>query len=415
MEIPVNIASCKAYWTGAKEECAEVPTRWARDATWRRTGLKAVDVAVVGLGAMGSAALFHLARRGVRVLGVERFGLGHDRGSSHGESRAIRLGYFEHPSYVPLARAAYENWADLERLTGETVLTKTGVLEIGKPGSVIVNGSAEASRLHGIPHDVIDAAEISRRYPQFTLPPDYMAVWQADGGFVRPELGNRLHVDLARQAGAEVVWNAKVEAIEPGQGAVRIVTDAGTVEAGSVIVASGPWIGELVPTLRPTLTLARQVLCWFEPKRPEAVAPGALPVFIIDGAHDIAYGFPNIGTGFKCASHYDSGILADADAARQDAGPADETRMRDFLDAYLPDAAGPLKAMKTCIYTKTPDEDFVIDLLPSDPRIVVCSACSGHGYKFASVIGEVLADLSTKGETPHDISRFDIGRLTGTA
>jgi len=360
---------------------------------------------------MGSAALFNLARRGLKVVGIERFQPGHDRGSSHGESRAIRLGYFEHPSYVPLVRAAYDRWAELERLTGETVLTKTGVLEMGKPGSIIVNGSIEASQQHGIPHEVLDAGEVRRRFPQFTLPDDYAAVWQADGGFVRPEFANRLYLDLARSAGAEARFGVKVHAIDSRPGSVTVVTDHGPVEARSVIVSSGAWISDLVPALKPKLTIARQVLCWFEPKRADVVALGRLPVFIVDGPDDIAYGFPNLGAGFKCASHYDSGVLDHADAARQGAGPADEKRMRDFLDAYLPDAAGKLLGMKTCMYTKTPDEDFVIDRLPADPRIVVCSACSGHGYKFASVIGEVLADVATAGETRHDISRFALSRF----
>lgn len=371
------------------------------------------DIAVIGLGAMGSAAVFQLARRGKRVVGIEQFERGHARGSSHGESRAIRLGYFEHPSYVPLARAAYEGWYELERLTGETVLTKTGVLEMGKPGSVIVDGSREASEMHGLAHEVLDAAEVARRYPQFTLPRDYSAVWQPDGGFVRPELANRLHLELAERAGATLLENRKVRAIEPGGSSVSIVLEGGAIEAGSVIVAAGAWIGDLVPELRPKLTVTRQVLCWFEPLRAEAVAPGTLPVFIVDGAGDIAYGFPNVGSGFKCASHHDSGTWGHADMARQEAGPADEKRMRDFLEAYLPDAAGPLRAMQTCMYTKTPDEDFVLDLHPSDPRIVVASPCSGHGFKFASVIGRVLADLATEGATPHDISRFRMDRLLG--
>ncbi len=371
------------------------------------------DIAVIGLGAMGSAAIFQLARRGKRVVGIDQFERGHARGSSHGESRAIRLGYFEHPSYVPLARAAYEGWYELERLTGETVLTKTGVLEMGKPGSVIVDGSREASEMHGLAHEVLDAAEVARRYPQFTMPPDYSAVWQPDGGFVRPELANRLHLELAERAGATLLENRKVLAIEPGANSVRIVLEGGAIEAGSAIMAAGAWIGDLVPELRPKLTVTRQVLCWFEPLRAEAVAPGNLPVFIVDGAGDIAYGFPNVGAGFKCASHHDSGTWEHADMARQEAGPADEKRMRDFLEAYLPDAAGPLKAMQTCMYTKTPDEDFVLDLHPSDPRIVVASPCSGHGFKFASVIGRVLADLATEGATPHDISRFRMDRLLG--
>ena len=241
------------------------------------------DVAVIGLGAMGSAALFHLARRGLKVVGLERFQAGHDRGSSHGESRAIRLGYFEHPSYVPLARRAYENWAELERLTGETVLTKAGVLEIGKPGSVVFNGSLEASRLHGLEHEVLDAAEMRRRFPQFTLPDDYMTVWQPDGGFVRPELANRLHLELAREQGAEVRFGSQVLGLEPSGEAVRVRTGDGGVSASRIVVSAGGWIGDLVPELKPHLSLARQALCWFAPREAEAFKPGKLPVFIIDG------------------------------------------------------------------------------------------------------------------------------------
>ena len=368
------------------------------------------DVAVIGLGAMGSAALCHLARRGVRAVGIERFALGHERGSSHGETRAIRQGYFEHPSYVPLVRAAYEGWEALERDTGETVLTKTGVLEIGKPGSAIVSGSLQASLEHGLEHDVLDRAELARRFPQFTLPEGYEAVWQPDAGFLRPELGNRLHIQQARKAGAEVRENCRVRGIEPADSGIRLVFDDGTISASTVVVTAGAWIGELVPALKPKLTLTRQVACWFEPRRNATTRLGALPVFIIDGDDDVAYGFPDIGSGFKCASHNDSGTLLAADEASQDAGPADEKRMRDFLQAYLPDAAGPLQKMSTCIYTRTPDEDFIIDLHPDDKRIVIASPCSGHGYKFASVIGEVLADLAIDGTTRHDITRFSVGR-----
>ncbi len=370
------------------------------------------DVAVIGLGAMGSAALFDLARRGVRAVGIERFEPGHDHGSSHGESRAIRLGYFEHPSYVPLARKAYENWRRLERLTDETVLTVTGILEIGRPGSVIVEGSLVASRLHDLPYEMLDAAAIGRRFPQFVLPSTYSGVFQPDGGFLHCDRASALHLALAREAGAEIRANTTVLGIERRADGVRIVTATEAIDAGSVVVCAGAWIGDLVPALKPVLTLTRQVLCWFEPRDPAPVSLGSLPVFIIDGEEDIAYGFPQFtSAGFKCASHNDSGVLAAAGDARQDAVPADEARMRRFLERYLPAAAGPLKAMKTCIYTKTPDEDFVIDLLPEDPRIVVASPCSGHGFKFASVIGEALADLALEQGTLHDLSRFRLDRF----
>ena len=369
------------------------------------------NYAVIGLGAMGSAALFHLARRGKRVIGIEQFQPGHDRGSSHGESRAIRLGYSEHPSYVPLVRRAFENWRELEALTGETVLTTTGILEAGKPGSRMVRGSLDACLLHHLDHELLDAREIHRRFPAFELPADFTAIWQPEGGFLKPELANRLHLDLARRHGAEVLAETRVTAIEPGANSVRIVIDGRTIEAGAVIVAAGAWVTDLVPALKPHISIARLVLTWYEPKRPELFAPDMLPVFAVEGEDDIVYGFPDFaGTGFKCASHYSSGALTHADLARQDAGAEDEARTRRFLESYLPQGAGQMLAMKTCMYTMTPDEDFVIDTLPDDPRIVVASPCSGHGFKFASVVGEVVADLATVGETPHDIGRFRMGR-----
>jgi sarcosine oxidase len=375
--------------------------------------LTVYDVAVVGLGAMGSAALFHLARRGKHVIGIEQFTPGHDRGSSHGESRAIRLGYSEHPSYVPLVRSAFENWRELERLTGETVLTTTGILEAGTPGSRMVQGSLDACILHDLQYELLDAAEIMRRFPAFRMPADHSAIWQPEGGFLKPELANALHLKLAGETGAEILAGSRVETIESSPGVVRLALLDRTIEAASVVVSAGAWITDLVPELKPLLFIKRQVLCWYEPKRPELFELGKLPVFAIDDGEDIVYGFPDFaGTGFKCASHYGSGIIAHADAAQQDAGPADEARTRTFLERYLPQAAGQLKGMKTCMYTMTPDEDFVIDIAPSDPHVVVASPCSGHGFKFASVIGEVLADLATNGTTPHDIGRFRIDRFS---
>jgi sarcosine oxidase len=377
--------------------------------------LSSFDVAVIGLGAMGSAALFHLARRGVNAIGIEQFAPGHDRGSSHGESRAIRLGYFEHPSYVPLVKSAYENWREIERLSGETVLTTTGIVEAGRPGSRLVGGSLEACLLHGLDHELLSPAEVRRRFPAIELPDDYSAMFQPQGGFVRADLANALHLRLAKQAGATVLANTKVAAVESRGESVRIVTGDDVIDAGKVVVSAGPWVTELVPELTPYITLNRMVLTWYEPKRPELFELGRLPVFAIDGEDDLVYGFPDFAsTGFKCASHYSSGRLASADAARQDAGPADEARTRRFLERYLPEGAGRLTAMKTCIYTITPDEDFIIDILPSDPCVVVASPCSGHGLKFASVIGEILADLSTAGETSHDISRFRVSRFDGS-
>jgi sarcosine oxidase len=370
------------------------------------------DVAVIGLGAMGSAALFNLARQGRRVIGIEQFELGHDKGSSHGESRIIRLSYFEHPSYVPLARRAMEKWRELEQLCRHNILTVTGVLEAGYPGCPIVEGSLEASRLHGLDHEVLDAAEINRRFPAFKVPPHWTGLYQPEGGFLRPELAIQQFVGLAERHGAEVRTGTRVLAIEPLGSGVRVRTEAGEIEAGSVIVAAGAWIGDFAPELKPHLKLTRQVLGWFEPLQPAYYSPDRCPVFILESEDDACYGFPDFaGTGVKTASHRKGAYLPSADDLSQDGGAADEAQIRRMLALAMPEANGPLRAMRTCMYTRTPDEDFVIDRSSADPRIILASPCSGHGFKFASVIGEVLADLAL-GKTPaNDISRFKLERF----
>ena len=370
------------------------------------------DVAVIGLGAMGSAALFNLARQGQRVIGIEQFEPGHDKGSSHGESRIIRLSYFEHPSYVPLARRAMEKWRELEQLCRHNILTVTGVLEAGYPGCPIVEGSLEASRLHGLDHEVLDAAEINRRFPAFKVPPHWTGLYQPEGGFLRPELAIQQFVGLAERHGAEVRTGTRVLAIEPLGSGVRVRTEAGEIEAGSVIVAAGAWIGDFAPELKPHLKLTRQVLGWFEPLQPAYYSPDRCPVFILESEDDACYGFPDFaGTGVKTASHRKGAYLPSADDLSQDGGAADEAQIRRMLALAMPEANGPLRAMRTCMYTRTPDEDFVIDRSSADPRIILASPCSGHGFKFASVIGEVLADLAL-GKTPaNDISRFKLERF----
>lgn len=370
------------------------------------------DVAVIGLGAMGSAALFNLARRGRRVIGIEQFEPGHDKGSSHGESRIIRLSYFEHPSYVPLARRAMEKWRELEALSGRTILTVTGVLEAGYPGCPIVEGSLEASRLHDLEHEVLDAAEINRRFPAFKLPSHWTGLYQPDGGFLRPELAIRQFVGLAESHGAEVRIRTRVLAIEPHGASVRVRTEAGEIEAGSVIIAAGAWVGDFAPELKPHLKLTRQVLGWFEPLQAASFAPDRCPVFILESEDDACYGFPDFaGTGVKAASHRKGAYFTSANDLAQDGGAADEAQIRRMLALAMPDANGPLKAMRTCMYTRTPDEDFVIDQSSDDPRIVVASPCSGHGFKFASVIGDVLADLALGKAPSNDISRFKLDRF----
>jgi sarcosine oxidase len=370
------------------------------------------DVVVCGLGAMGSAALYHLARRGKRVLGLDRFAAGHDRGSSHGETRIIRLAYFEHPSYVPLVRRAYELWRALEIEASRPLLHVTGIAEIGPPGGTLIEGTLAAARQHGIPHELLAAPELMRRYPAFRLPPHYVGVVQPDGGFIGAEASVQAMLALAQRHGAEVRFGEPVQAIEPSIGKARVVTaSGGAIEAGVAIVAAGAWTTSLPPTAKLPLRVTRQVMGWFAPIEPAQFKPGRFPVFLIESAHGIHYGFPPHGVGLKVAKHHHRDESVDPDSYDRNVSAADETLIRAAVADHLPGANGALVAARTCLYTVAPDGDFIIDRLPGADSIIVASPCSGHGFKFAPAIGEVLADLATGLMPTLDISRFRIDRF----
>ena len=374
------------------------------------------DVVVCGLGVMGSAALHHLARRGKRVLGLERYAPGHDRGSSHGHTRIIRLGYFEHPSYVPLLRRAYALWRELEGASGQQLLHLTGIAEIGPPSGILVRGTLEAARLHGLRHDVLTAAELMRRFPAFRVPPEHVAVVQPDGGFLDVEPSIAAQIALATAAGAEIRNGETVRAIEPRAGLVRIISERGVVEAGAAIVAAGAWMPALLPELAPMLRATREVVGWFEVADADLFAAGRCPVFILESRHGMHYGIPprggaGIGAAIKVAKHHHRDETVDPDACDRTVSAQDEALIRAAVADHLPAANGPLKAAETCLYTMTPDDHFLIDRLPGASNIMVASPCSGHGFKFAPVIGEILADLATTGTTAHDIARFSLGRF----
>jgi sarcosine oxidase len=368
------------------------------------------DVIVCGLGAMGSAALYQLARRGARVLGIERHAPGHDLGSSHGLTRVIRLGYFEHPSYVPLLHRAYALWHELETAAGWDLLHITGIAEIGPPDGSLVRGTLASSRLHGLPHELLSAPELMRRFPAFRLRQDHVGVVQPDGGFLQVEPAIDAFLTLAAAAGAQIRHHETVRTIEPNTDSVRIVTDRDAIDAGTVVVAAGAWAKSLLPAL--PLRATREVTAWFEPKDAALFSPGRFPVFILESRHGMHYGIPvHDGVGVKIAKHHHRDETVDPDAYDRTVRPNDEALIRAALADYIPPANGRILAAKTCLYTMTPDGDFIIDRLPNAENVIVASPCSGHGFKFAPVIGEILADLTMEDRTRHDISRFRLARF----
>jgi sarcosine oxidase len=368
------------------------------------------DVVVVGVGGMGSAALYHLARRGRRVLGIERFEIPNELGSSHGLTRIIRQAYFEHPSYVPLVRRAYALWRELEVEAGERLLWITGAVE---GGPRIFEGAVRSSVEHGLEFEELDGAEVGRRFPAFRLPPDLRVVYQRDGGFLLPERCILAHIAGARARGAEVRTGERVLEWTAGENGIRVRTDRSQVEADRLVVAAGAYSQD-VARLAPGMVVAqRQVLGWLEPLRPEHFAAERFPVFnlALDEGH--VYGFPIHGVpGFKIGFYDHDGVKGDPDEIPRELTPEDEPPLRRFAERYFPDGAGPALDLKACLFELSPDEHFLVDRHPETELAVVAAGFSGHGFKFCSVMGEILADLALDGETLHDIGFLRLDRFS---
>ena len=367
------------------------------------------DVVVVGVGGMGSAALYHLARRGKRVLGLERFDVPHELGSSHGLTRIIRLAYFEHSDYVPLLRRSYELWHELEQEAGEKLLHVTGIVEAGER---VFDGALRSCHDHDLPHEVLDGREIARRFPAYAVPPDLEAVFQPDGGFVLPERCIVAHVNGALAKGAVVRARERVLEWSEAEGWVRVRTERGIVEAERLVLTAGAWSQEVARLPSGLVGAVRQALAWLQPRRPELFEPMRFPVFnlVLDGEH--FYGFPAFGIpGFKLGRYDHFGEGGDPDTVSREPTRDDELPLRAFAERYFPDGAGPTIALKTCLFEPTPDEHFLIDHHPETELAVVGAGFSGHGFKFCSVVGEILADLALDGQARHDIGLFRLNRF----
>lgn len=372
------------------------------------------DTIVIGLGGMGSASAFHLARRGRRVLGLEQFDLLHELGSSHGLTRIIRLAYHEHPSYVPLLRRSYELWHELEARAGERLLITTGSVEGGDEHSEMFIGALEAARLHDLPHEVLDADEIVRRFPAYApLGASIKAVWQPDGGFLLAERTILAHVNQAMQHGADLHFREPVLSWRAtDEGGVEITTEAATYDADELVICAGAWARRLVPQLAELAVPERQVLAWLQPTAPELFTPERFPVFLLDVEEGSFYGFPVYDVpGFKFGRYHHMNEPIDPDDPDRSARADDEALLRAFATRYFPQGAGPTVMLKACIFTNSPDEHFLIGRLPEAPQVSVAAGFSGHGYKFCSVVGEIMADLAMHGETRHDIGLFALDRF----
>jgi sarcosine oxidase len=369
------------------------------------------DVIVVGVGGIGSAAVCELAERGQDVLGLERYSIPHSKGSSHGYTRIIRKAYHENPQYVSMVNRAYDLWEELQEEYGEQLLYKTGSLTAGPRSSELVQGALEACEKHSIQHEILGGGEACELFPGFQLPSEFEAVYQPAGGFLRPEQSTVAHVELAHRAGATIRAREEVTDWQSTTDGVKVTTNKGQYEADRLVFAAGPWTKKVVESVGDLLTPERQVVSWIQPETPDNFVPENFPVFLLSNEDNIHYGIPIFGVpGVKFGRHYHLHEQIDPDRMKREATDRDERILRDAAHEYLDISNGKMMGLETCIYTNTPDYDFMIDTLPNHSDVVVLGGFSGHGYKFARVIGEIAGDLIVGDDPEFDISPFSINR-----
>ena len=372
--------------------------------------MEVYDAIVIGAGGVGSAALRELARRGRRVLGIDRFNPPHDRGSSHGQSRIIRQAYFEHPDYVPLARRSYELWAALEHDTGQRLFHRLGILEAGPADGVVVPGVLRAASEHGLEVEQLTPTEVARRWPQFRIPPGFSAVHETNAGYLPVEACVAAHLAVAQRDGAEILMNTVVERWTPSAKTVTVGTDRGEFHTRRLIIAAGPWAGQLLAGLGVPLTVKRKSLFWFAADA--AHHSPALPPFLFELPEGVIYGFPAIDSrGLKVAEHSGGRVVVDPLSLDREIDSGEESTLRGFLAAHLPGMSQQRTDHAVCMYTMSPDEHFIVDRHPGDERIVFAAGLSGHGYKFAPVLGEALVDLALDGATQLPVEFLRLKRL----
>lgn len=378
------------------------------------------DVIVLGVGSMGSSTCYYLAQQGIKVLGLEQFDIPHEMGSHAGQSRIIRKAYFEHSDYVPLLERAYQNWKHLEKITGTKVYFKTGLLYCGKPGDIMIKGVRESADKYKIRLNALSNKEIKSKYPQLSIPANYEKLFEPEAGFLTPEKSILLYTEKAIQHGAVIKTKVKVLEWKKRKSSIQVKTSAGIFSAKKLIITAGPWAGKLLSGFSGTLQVTRQMIAWVIPNRPSLFEPGKFPCWMIadDKNPGAYYGFPllpvgkfNGPIGLKLAYHHPD-LVTDPDLVNRIPAKEDEANIIYILNKFFPGTYKTIHVLKTCLYTNTPDENFILDFLPGyNEDVMVATGFSGHGFKFASVMGEIMSDLATKGRTTLPISFLSLDRF----
>lgn len=377
------------------------------------------DCIIVGGGSMGAATAYFLSKRGQKVLLLEQFDFVHDLGAHGGQSRLIRKAYFEHPDYVPLLLRAYDNWADLETETGEKVYFETGILYFGEPNDTLLNDIKLSARLHDLRLENWDLADAKNKYPMFDgVPDDWESLFEPEAGFLLVEKCVRLYLKQALKYGATLKAQEKVLSWSADTEGGEITTSKTQYTARKIIFTAGAWTSNLLKDIGLPLKVTRQILGWVKPEKWADFTLGNFPCWgISDRENVLYYGMPILdeqdssgAIGLKLGRHL-HGVVVNPDEVDRTINEDDEASFKQGLQKYMPQADGDILAVKTCLYTNTPDENFIIDRHPTHPNVIMACGFSGHGFKFASVVGEVLADLALNGKTEQPIEFLSLKRL----
>jgi sarcosine oxidase len=374
--------------------------------------LETFDAIVIGTGGVGSAAAMHLAGRGARVLGLDRFPPGHDRGSSHGQTRIIRMAYFEHHAYVPLLRRAYSLWDELERKSGRQLFHRVGLLQIGASDGSVVPGVRQAAELHGLPIEEVPPAECRRRFPGFRIEPGQLGQFEANAGYLLVEQCVEAHASLARQFDADLRHGIEVRGWRCEAGRVVVETDAGNFLADRLIVAAGAWSESLIRQLGVPLRILRKPLYWFATRDETYRRESGSPCFLYELPGHTIYGFPQIDArGIKAAEHTGGVPVTDPLCVDRNLDERDADAVGQLISTWAPRVANRLVDHATCMYTMSPDGHFIVDRHPEHPQVVFAAGLSGHGFKFTSVLGEILSELALDGASRQPIEFLSLDRF----
>jgi sarcosine oxidase len=369
------------------------------------------DLIVAGTGAVGSAALWQAALRGLRVLGIDRFPPGHDHGSSHGRTRIIRQAYFEHPDYVPLLLRAYELWHELEHACGEQLLRQTGLLQVGPADGFVVNGVVDSAKRHGLQVETYSADDCQQRFPAFRIPPDQVAVFEPKAGFLHVERCVIAQADEAQRLGAVLRVGETVQGFRQDGDHVVVTTDKQEYIATRLVVTAGAWAGQWLAELGVPLTVRRKPVYWFEPQDDRFEADQGCPAYLFETPAGVFYGFPRIDEhGVKVAEHTGGETVADPLTVDRGDRVADREPLLRFTAAHLPGLTDRILGHNVCLYTMSPDEHFIVDRHPELPAVAFAAGLSGHGFKFAPVLGQALVELAIGGQSRLPVDFLSLSR-----